>query len=39
MAVRTSSVEWKGTLKEGSGSVKLGSGYFEGPYTFVCFFE
>ena len=39
MAVRNSEAIWKGTLKEGSGSVKLGSGYFEGPYTFASRFE
>ena len=33
MAVRTSSAEWKGTLKEGSGTMKVGSGAYEGPYT------
>jgi hypothetical protein len=26
MAVRSSSAEWKGALKQGSGSMKLGSG-------------
>ena len=39
MPVRTSSAEWKGTLKEGSGTMKLGSGAFEGPYTFASRFE
>ena len=39
MPVRTSFAEWKGTLKEGSGTVKLGSGAFEGPYTFASRFE
>lgn len=39
MATRTSSAEWKGTLKEGKGTVKLGSGAFEGPYSFVSRFE
>jgi osmotically inducible protein OsmC len=33
MAVRTSSAEWKGTLKEGAGIMKLGSGAYEGPFT------
>ena len=39
MAVRTSSVEWKGTLKEGAGTLKLASGAYEGPYTFASRFE
>jgi osmotically inducible protein OsmC len=39
MAVRTSSAEWKGTLKEGSGTMKLGSGAYEGPYTYASRFE
>jgi osmotically inducible protein OsmC len=39
MAVRVSTAEWKGTLKEGSGTVKLASGAWEGPYTFASRFE
>lgn len=39
MAVRTSSAEWKGTLKEGAGTMKLASGAYEGPYTFASRFE
>jgi osmotically inducible protein OsmC len=39
MAVRTSSAEWKGSLKEGSGRMKLGSGAWEGPYSFSSRFE
>ena len=39
MAVRTSSAEWKGTLKEGAGTMKLGSGAYEGPFTFASRFE
>jgi len=39
MTVRTSSAEWKGTLKEGAGTVKLASGAYEGPYTFASRFE
>lgn len=34
MAIRTSEATWIGTLKEGHGTMKLGSGFFEGPYTF-----
>ena len=39
MPVRTSTGTWHGSLKEGSGTVALGSGAFEGPYTFVSRFE
>jgi lipoyl-dependent peroxiredoxin len=39
MPIRTSSAEWKGTLKEGSGTMRLGSGAWEGPYTFASRFE
>lgn len=39
MAIRTSSAEWKGTLKEGVGVMKLGSGAFEGPFTYSSRFE
>ena len=39
MAIRTSSAEWKGTLKEGAGTMKVGSGTYEGPYTFASRFE
>jgi osmotically inducible protein OsmC len=39
MPIRTSSAEWKGTLKEGSGTMKLGSGAFEGPFSFSSRFE
>ncbi len=38
MAVRTSTAEWKGTLKAGSGSMKVGSSW-EGPFTFASRFE
>jgi osmotically inducible protein OsmC len=34
MPVRTADAEWKGNLKEGSGTMKLGSGAFQGPYSF-----
>ena len=39
MATRTSSATWEGNLKEGKGSVKLGSGAFQGPYSFATRFE
>jgi len=34
MPTRKAEAEWKGTVIEGNGSVKLGSGAFEGPYSF-----
>lgn len=39
MALRNSEAVWKGTLKEGAGVMKLGSGFFEGPFTFASRFE
>ncbi len=39
MAIRTASAVWNGTLKEGQGNMKLGSGAFEGAYSFASRFE
>ena len=39
MTTRTSFAEWKGTLKEGSGTMKLASGAYDGAYTFASRFE
>jgi len=39
MPVRTSTGIWRGSLKEGTGTVALGSGAFEGPYSFPSRFE
>ncbi len=39
MAISHSEAIWTGTLKEGSGTMKVASGYFEGPYTFATRFE
>jgi osmotically inducible protein OsmC len=39
MAARTAEAEWKGNLREGKGTMKLGSGAYEGPYSFVSRFE
>jgi osmotically inducible protein OsmC len=39
MPVRTAEAEWKGNLSRGSGQMKLGSGAFEGSYSFVSRFE
>jgi osmotically inducible protein OsmC len=35
----TGSAVWEGTLKEGKGTMKLGSEAFEGPYSFKSRFE
>jgi osmotically inducible protein OsmC len=39
MPVRKASAVWEGNLPKGKGSVKLGSGAFEGPYSFGSRFE
>jgi len=39
MPVRKAEAIWKGTLKEGSGVMKLGSGALEGPYSYSSRFE
>ncbi|MHC1771939.1 MAG: OsmC family protein [Flexilinea sp.] len=39
MAIRTAQAEWNGTLKEGHGTMKLGSGAYEGAYSFASRFE
>ena len=39
MAVRSAEAVWQGTLKEGGGTLKLGSGVYEGPYTYAGRFE
>ena len=39
MAIRTSDAEWRGPVSGGEGSVKLGSGAFEGRYSFASRFE
>ena len=39
MATRNGSAIWEGNLKGGKGTVKLGSGAFEGPYSFSSRFE
>ena len=35
MTTRQSTAHWEGTLKDGGGSLKLGSGGYEGPYTWA----
>jgi len=39
MTVREASARWQGTLKQGSGRLRLGSGVFEGAYSFPSRFE
>jgi len=39
MPERKAEALWNGNLKSGNGTVKVGSGLFEGPYTFVSRFE
>lgn len=39
MAVRNASASWDGSLKEGKGSMRLGSGAWEGPFSFSTRFE
>ena len=35
MILRKASAMWEGTLKEGRGTMRTGSGAFEGPYSFA----
>src|SRR5215218_4385136 len=39
MAVRTARAEWDGALRDGSGTMALGGGAFEGQYSFSSRFE
>jgi len=39
MPVRKAEAVWEGTLKDGSGKIRLGSGAFEGTYSFGTRFE
>ena len=39
MAISKASAKWTGTLKEGSGSMKGSTGYFDAPFTFLSRFE
>lgn len=39
MSVRKAEAVWNGTLKDGKGTMKLGSGVFEGAYSFSSRFE
>ena len=39
MITRRADARWEGDLKQGKGHIKLGSGAFEGPYSFGTRFE
>lgn len=39
MPTRLGTATWEGTLKQGKGSMKLGSGAYEGPFSFSSRFE
>ena len=39
MAIRNASAVWQGGLKDGSGTMRLGSGAYEGKYSFGSRFE
>jgi osmotically inducible protein OsmC len=39
MPIRVSEAHWTGGLKDGKGTMQLGSGSFEGPYSFGSRFE
>lgn len=39
MPKRAADAEWKGSLKEGGGTIAFASGAYEGPYTYKSRFE
>jgi lipoyl-dependent peroxiredoxin len=39
MPKRTASANWDGSLQEGSGTMRMASGAYEGPYSFQSRFE
>ncbi len=39
MAMRSASAVWEGSLREGKGTMRMASGSYEGPYSFVSRFE
>jgi osmotically inducible protein OsmC len=39
MPVRSSDAQWEGTLQQGKGTMRLGGGAWEGPYSFSSRFE
>jgi len=39
MPVRSATAEWRGTFREGQGTMRMQSGAYEGPYSFASRFE
>jgi osmotically inducible protein OsmC len=39
MPKRNASARWEGSLQEGNGTMRMGSGSYEGPYSFQSRFE
>jgi osmotically inducible protein OsmC len=39
MPVRTARARWEGDLKQGNGNVRVGTGYFDGAYSYPSRFE
>lgn len=39
MPVRSADARWEGSLQEGTGTMRLGGGAYEGPYSFTSRFE
>jgi lipoyl-dependent peroxiredoxin len=39
MPVRTAEAVWQGKLRDGQGRLRLGSGAYDGPYSFASRFE
>jgi len=39
MAIRTGNAVWEGNLQNGKGNLRLGSGAYEGPYSFLSRFQ
>jgi lipoyl-dependent peroxiredoxin len=39
MPKRTANAVWNGSLEEGNGTMRMRSGYYEGPYTFQSRFK
>ena len=39
MPARTADARWEGTLQEGKGTMRMGGGAWEGPYSFTSRFE
>jgi osmotically inducible protein OsmC len=39
MPIRQAEAIWEGNLKDGKGSMKIGSGFFEGSYSYTSRFE